>query len=129
MLIREHCWIGLLITIAVFNHNFYYGLLFFLSLVIIDIDHIISYWYYTSNFSLNYFKIKRWCLYRGGRMNVFLIFHNLWFLLLLTTLATLNSLFWFIILGVLTHYILDIIWDAYKFLVRITSKPYRRWFT
>lgn len=127
MLIKHHIIIGLLLSIIFFNKDTTALILFFSASVLIDADHYLTYWLSTKNYTLNYFKIKKWCLKEGIKMKFYFIFHNIWFLTCSIILTANNKQLLPITLGILTHYILDIIWDMYWYKKGITKKPYRRW--
>lgn len=127
MLIKNHIELGILLSVAVFYDDLYSAVLFFLSSVLIDVDHFFAYWYYANNFSFDYFKIKNWCLTRGARMDIFLAFHNVWFLAMLVILSGEFGFARLILFGVLFHYFCDIVYDYYCFSAGEVQKPLRRW--
>ncbi len=128
MLIIQHTIISLLTSIALFYSDLNSAILFFLSAVLIDGDHVLSYWYYTKKFSaINYAVIKHWCLTRGAKMNIYLLCHNVWFFGLLFLAALKISFLMPVFFGVCLHYFLDIIWDVHLFNLGKVGRQHRRW--
>lgn len=131
MLIAHHTIVMLALgTIAFLLNklNAIQTIIFFIAGVIIDIDHILAYWYYERDFTLRYKKIKAWCFKVGYRMEHFFVFHNLWFLIAVFLLLEGKIYRNTVIIGLLIHYILDIIYDAYwYFILKQNVRPYRRW--
>lgn len=127
MLIIQHAIIGLILSAVLLYDDVQTGIIFFLSSVLIDVDHFFSYWVYSKNFSLNYFKIKHWCLTTGIKMNLFFLFHNVWFFLILFLSSRQYTILQPVLLGVCLHFICDIIWDAKLFYAGKVKKPCRRW--
>lgn len=125
----------ILITIVVwifgiffFDFSITQFLLFLLGGVFLDADHIFSYWYYRKEYSLNYKKIKNWCIEVGYRMDHFFIFHSVWFLLVLWFLQQEYDVLTMLFYGVVLHVILDIFVDFYWCVfLKKNLRPYRRW--
>ena len=128
MLIKQHAIIAFFVGLALFYGSLLSAVIFFLSAVLIDGDHILTYWYYTRRFSvISYKTIKHWCLTRGVRMDLYIPLHNVWFFGLLIFLAIKNNFLMPVFFGVSLHFFLDIIWDAHLFFAVKAKKPYRRW--
>lgn len=128
MLVIQHTLVGLFLSAILFYQDIQSGIIFFLSSVLIDVDHFFSYWYYSNDFSINYLKIKHWCLTKGIKMSFFFLFHNIWCFIILVALSSLNRIFLPVLFGVGLHFVCDIIWDAKLFYAKKIKKPYRRWF-
>lgn len=106
-----------LILIYFFNFSLFLGFIVFLSSIFIDLDHVLIYFIKTKNlnpvkfydWSMN--KRKTWACVpfekRGNFRTPHFIFHGLEFLILLIILSFLHSFFFWILLGVLFHLILD----------------------
>lgn len=112
---------------------FHFSLLDFFIFVIggffMDVDHIFSYWYYKQDFSLNYNKIKQWCMEIGYLMNHFFLFHSFWFVVVLWWLQKSYPSLTLLFYGVLLHASLDIVVDMYwYYILKKNMRPYRRWF-
>lgn len=128
MLIKQHAIISFFVSIAIFYNDLNSAIIFFLSAVLIDADHVLSYWYYTRKFSVRSYRIiKHWCLTRGTEMNIYLPCHNIWFFGLLIWSALKINFLMPILFGVCLHYFLDIIWDLHLFFAGKVKRPYRRW--
>lgn len=131
MLIKQHILITVIAgtIMTVLNYfSFYEFLLFFVGGVIIDVDHIFSYWFYTKYFSLSYKEIKEWCIGIGHLMEHYFLFHTIWFLLFVILLAHYFPLFISFLYGVILHILLDIYCDMYWYYVmKKNVRPYRRW--
>ena len=131
MLIKQHVIItsivgGLMFILNYFS--FYEFMLFFIGGIIIDMDHILSYWYYTKDFSLSYTKIKHWCIDIGYLMEHYFPFHTIWFLLLVLLIVHFFPKAIPFFYGLTLHFILDIYCDLYWFYVmKKNVRPYRRW--
>jgi hypothetical protein len=131
MLIKQHIIItsvlGAILFIVHF-FSFYEALLFLIGGLIIDLDHIPSYWYYTHDFSLSYKKIKRWCMDIGYLMEHYFVFHTVWFVLFVLFLVQYLPLLISFFYGLILHVSLDIYCDLYWYYVMKKNKrPYRRW--
>src|SRR3989344_7249150 len=128
MLVQQHFILGLILSVLLFYRDFFSGIIFLACSVCIDIDNAFSYWYYTKHFTYSYKKIKHWCLSNGNRLNIFLLFHNIWFIGIIFLLSLNFSIFYIALFGFCFHYFCDIIWDYYRYSVlHIAKKPYRRW--
>ena len=131
MLIIHHIIITSSITFLFFL-NGWWGIdeafIFFVGGLFVDVDHMWSYWYYQKRFCIQYNTIKNWCLRIGSHMEHFFILHTVWFALALYFLIPVHSYTVFLLRGVLLHYVLDIIHDAYwYFVLKKNIRPYRRW--
>lgn len=131
MLIKEHIIITSVLGVILFILNyfsFYEFLLFFMGGVIIDIDHILSYWYYTKDFSLSYTKIKQWCIDIGYLMEHYFPLHSLWFILFVVLIVHFFPAAMPFLYGLIVHVTLDIYCDIYWYSVmKKNVRPYRRW--
>jgi len=131
MLIAHHVFVMIMLgTLAVvFNKlSMIQAIILFLSGVVIDVDHLFSYWYYQRDFTFSYKKIKAWCFRIGYKMQHFFMFHNVWFFLTIFLILRGTTYHKIVITGLLIHYILDIIYDAYwYFILKKNLRPYRRW--
>ena len=131
MLIRNHIIITSIFGFVLFFLEFFsfHGfILFLIGGIIIDIDHIPSYWYYTKDFSWRYTKIKQWCIDMGYLMEHYFPFHTVWFLLLVLLMVYFFPEAIPFFYGLTLHFILDIYCDLYWFYVmKKNVRPYRRW--
>lgn len=131
MLILHHFIITGLMGIMFFfkgSLTFSELLLFIVSGMFIDIDHVPSYWYYTRDFTFNYQKIKNWCFQMGYLMEHFYLLHNIWFVIILFYFRNVSHYAKILFFGVLLHISLDILYDLYwHFVKKSNLRPYRRW--
>lgn len=121
MLPRWHILSGFVLAyifVYFFNYSFFLGLIIFLSSVLIDLDHIIVFFFEEK--SLHPKKFFRWhdkkevfiknCLANGEQI-IFphFILHGVELIILLLILSIFFSYFWFVLIGVFLHLVLDII--------------------
>ena len=132
MKIHFHLFLGS-IVVALYTYltgDYKSAAIFFIASIIIDLDHIPSYWFYTKDYyNLNYNKIKYWCLSTGQEMKWFFALHNIWTAGAIYLMWQYVSTLWLSVLaGILFHYSIDISYDAYCYFVEKTNaKPCRRW--
>ena len=94
--------------------------------VLIDIDHYVYYIFKYKKFGI--FECYRLFTEEGKRsgyrlfLGIFLIFHTIEFALLVLALSFFNELALLFIIGLASHYILDIIWQ-YSVLNRLIINP------
>jgi len=130
MLIKHHIITGTAISLFLLfftQINITSAIIFLATSILIDVDHYLAYWQKTKDYSTSYKKIKKWCLTKGTTMEIYFIFHNIWFLTILIALVKYNAVFTPVLLGVSLHYICDSIWDVYWYKRGLIKKPYRRW--
>ncbi len=108
-----------IILVYFFHFSLFAGLVVFLSSIFIDLDHVLIYFIKTKN--LHPFKFYNWSLVRKEIWNKLsskekedfkrphFILHGLEAVLILILLSYLHVFFFWILLGVLLHLILDFI--------------------
>jgi hypothetical protein len=117
MLPKYHVVFGFfsaLIISLIFNLNFFYFSIIFLSSILIDLDHYFRYIYKTKNFSPKKFwewSMKKYKERKKDKPPIF-IFHGIESWILLIILSFFNKIFLFIFLGFMIHMILDYV-DLY----------------
>ncbi len=109
-----------LILFYLFNISILHSLIFFLASVFIDIDHYFLFVIRKNNFSLKKSYMWNVNLLEKHHKSTLHIFHTIEFLILIFLLSLLNSLFLFILVGLLFHSVFDLIEITYdqKFGVR-----------
>lgn len=131
MLVLQHIFITTAIGVVAFfmkEITFLELGVFSIGGIVIDMDHILSYWYYKKEYTLSYTKVKNWCFSIGYRMEHFYLLHTFWFLLLLFLLRQQHRYLMLIFFGVLIHMLLDVLYDLYwYYILKKNLRPYRRW--
>ena len=122
MLPKWHFLYGYVFSIVLvyfFDFSLFAGLVVFLSSVFIDLDHVLIYFLKTKN--LNPWKFYSWSIERKEKFDLVsfekrkdfkrphYIFHGIEFLVLLVLLSSLNIFFYWILLGVSFHLVLDLV--------------------
>lgn len=128
MLPKYHILIGFIFTALlffIFPELSFFGLaIIFLSSVLIDIDHVLYYFFRKKD--INPFKAYRWYLTRCKKFHLlskeqkknfysgFYLFHGIEWLIILFLLGNyIFSFFLFICIGFSLHFILDTIYEIY----------------
>ncbi len=106
-----------LVLVYFFNFSLFAGFITFMASVFIDMDHVLLYFLKTKN--LNPWKFYSWSLKRKDhyiKLNFserkqlkapHFIFHGIEFVILISFLSFLHPFFFWILLGILLHLILD----------------------
>lgn len=126
MLPKIHAILGLIFSFLMYfmlNATILEALLIFFASFLIDFDHYLWYIYRKKSFNLknaySWFKEKRkkWLVLsekeREKYKRPYLIFHSIEFWIILFILGYLNQIFFYLLLGILFHIILDYIETIY----------------
>jgi len=107
-----------LVLINFFNFSLFSGLIVFLASVFIDLDHVLFYFLKTKN--LNPWKFYNWSMTRRKEWLKltneerkiykfpYFVLHGIELIIVLVALSYLHIFFFWILLGILLHFILDI---------------------
>lgn len=117
MLPNRHFIISLIISVILLILNFQWWqiALFFLAAIFIDVDHYIYFICKKNSWSLKkaydyFYNLDKTLARRKSKLELLMIFHNIETLILFVVLAfILFSFFFPLLLGIVTHYILDIV--------------------
>ncbi len=127
MLPKWHILFGFvfsLVLVNFFNFSLFAGLIVLLSSIFIDLDHVLLYFLKTKNlnpwkfYEWSMIKRKDWARVPFEKKSTFytphFIFHGVEFLVLIILLSFLHVFFFWILIGVIFHLVLDFIEIFYK---------------
>ena len=124
-----HFLASLLIAIFLFPIDGWNVLLIFVGGVLIDIDHL--FWYIIKFKEFNLLKMYKWC--RGLRdiamfKNLLFIFHTAEFFILIAILSFFSEELFMVFIGLLVHYMLDVVYIRRTFGRFMFLNPFCLWY-